>query len=87
MEVQEKQQKLSKNLALAGDHMYKFERYRQLGLADFNQPAGLKMDPENCWIRKVSAIPWEAIEENMHSFFRVIQVCLPSLCEQHWDPW
>ena len=27
--------------------MYKFERYRQIGLSDFNQPFGLKMDPEN----------------------------------------
>lgn len=26
--------------------MYKFERYRQLGLADFNQPIGLKMNLE-----------------------------------------
>ena len=26
--------------------MYKFERYRQLGLADFNQPVGLKINPE-----------------------------------------
>ena len=26
--------------------MYKFEHYRQLGLADFNQPLGFKMNPE-----------------------------------------
>ena len=31
-----------KNFALTGGHMYKFERYRQLGPTDFNQPAGLK---------------------------------------------
>ena len=36
--------------------MYKFERYRQLGLADFNQPVGLKMNPENRW----ETIPWDA---------------------------
>lgn len=52
-----------KNLALTEGHMYKFEGYRQLGLADFNQPAGLKMDPENCWVKKAAAIFWEAIEE------------------------
>ena len=49
--------------------MYKFERYRQLGLADFNQPAGLKMDPENRWIRKAAAIPWETIEEKYAELF------------------
>ena len=69
MEVQEKQPKSCKNLALAGGHMYKFERYRQLGLADFNQPAGLKMNPENRWVRKAAAIPWEAIEEKYAELF------------------
>ena len=43
--------------------MYKFERYRQIGLADFNQPFGLKMNPENRWIKKAETIPWDAIEE------------------------
>lgn len=33
--------------------MYKFERYRQIGLADFNQPLGLKMNPENRWVNIV----------------------------------
>lgn len=42
MKVQEKHAFLITNLALAGGHVYKFERYRQLGLADFNRPAGLK---------------------------------------------
>ena len=36
-----------KNLALAGGHMFKFDQYCQLGLADFNQLVGLKVDPEN----------------------------------------
>ena len=49
--------------------MYKFERYRQLGLADFNQPAGLKMDPENRWVRKAATIPWAAIEEKYAELF------------------
>ena len=52
-----------KNLALRRKLMYKFERYRQLGLADFNQPVGLKMNPENCWVKKAETIPWDAIEE------------------------
>ena len=49
--------------------MYKFERYRQLGLADFDQPTGLKMDPDNRWVRKAATIPWEAIEEKYAELF------------------
>ena len=49
--------------------MYKFEKYRQFELADFNQPAGLKMDPDNRWVRKAAAIPWEAIEEKYAELF------------------
>ena len=36
--------------------MYKFERYRQIGLADFNQPFGLKMNPENRWVKSKRSI-------------------------------
>ena len=49
--------------------MYKFERYRQLGLADFNQPVGLKMNPENRWVKKAATIPWEAREEKYAGLF------------------
>lgn len=40
-----------------------------LGLADFCQPAELKMDPENRWIRKAATIPWEAIVEKYAELF------------------
>lgn len=49
--------------------MYKFERYRQLGLADFNQPVGLKMNPENRWVKKAATIPWDAIEDKYANLF------------------
>ena len=49
--------------------MYKFEQYRQLGLADFNQPVGLKMNPENRWVKKAETIPWDAIEEKYAQLF------------------
>ena len=49
--------------------MYKFERYRQIGLADFNQPFGLKMHPENRWVKKSETIPWDAIEERYAKLF------------------
>ena len=58
-----------KNLAFGRKLMYKFERYRQLGLADFNQPAGLKMNPENRWVKKSETIPWDAIEEKYAKLF------------------
>ena len=31
--------------------MYKFYRNHQFSLADFNQPMGLKMNPENRWVK------------------------------------
>ena len=59
--------------------MYKFERYRQIGLADFNQPFGLKMNPENRWVKKAETIPWDAIEERYENCFPVKRVCRQSL--------
>ena len=49
--------------------MYKKDRLRQLGLADFNQPVGLKMNPENRWIKKASIIPWDEIEDRYADLF------------------
>ena len=48
--------------------MYKFDRYHQLGLEDFDQPAGLKDEcwkprfRDNRWVRKAATISWKAIE-------------------------
>lgn len=41
--------------------MYKFELEPQIPLEDFNQPLGLKMNPENRWVAKTSIIPWKTI--------------------------
>ena len=49
--------------------MYKKDRLRQLGLADFNQPIGLKMNPENRWVKKAETIPWPAIEDRYAELF------------------
>ena len=49
--------------------MYKKDRLRQLGLADFNQPIGLKMNPENRWVKKAETIPWLAIEDRYAELF------------------
>ena len=37
--------------------MYKKNRNKQFKLTDFNQPMGLKLDPENKWIKKAEMIP------------------------------
>ena len=49
--------------------MYKKDRNRQLGLTDFNQPIGLKMNPENRWVKKAATIPWLAIEDRYAELF------------------
>lgn len=41
--------------------MYKFDRNHQFSLNDFNQPLGMKMDPENRWVKKAAMIPWDEI--------------------------
>jgi len=58
--VHKKRRFSAKNLALIGGHMFKFEHYRQLGLADFNQPLGFKMNSENRCVKKAATIPWDA---------------------------
>lgn len=49
--------------------MYIKDRFHQFGLADFNQPIGLKMNPENRWVKKASLIPWIAIEDRYADLF------------------
>lgn len=49
--------------------MYKFDRNHQFKLSDFNQPIGLKMNPENRWVKKAATIPWNEIEEKYASLF------------------
>ena len=41
--------------------MYKFNN-NQLSLTDFGAAVGLKLNPENRWIKKSRSIPWEEIE-------------------------
>ena len=49
--------------------MYKKDRSHQFSLADFNQPMGLKMNPENRWVKRAATIPWEAIEDRYAELF------------------
>ncbi len=43
--------------------MYKPQIHTQLAFEDFNQPIGLKMNPENRWIKKAERIPWIELEK------------------------
>ena len=47
--------------------MYIKDRFHQLGLADFNQPIGLKMNPRDRWVKKAATIPWFAVEDRYAS--------------------
>lgn len=49
--------------------MYKKNRHRQFCLADFNQPIGLKMNPDNRWVIKSEMIPWDEIEDRYAKLF------------------
>lgn len=48
--------------------MYKFQD-NQLSLTDFGAAAGLKLNPENRWIKKAQSIPWEDIEMRYAKLF------------------
>ena len=49
--------------------MYKKNQNHQYKFTDFNQPIGLKMDPENRWVIKAEMIPWNDIEEKYAKLF------------------
>jgi len=48
--------------------MYRFKD-NQLSLSDFGQAVGLKLNPENRWIKKSRSIPWEEIEKRYAKLF------------------
>ena len=49
--------------------MYRKNQYHQYSITDFNQPMGLKMNPENRWVKKAATIPWDSIEEKYAKLF------------------
>lgn len=48
--------------------MYKFSR-KQISFSDFGQPVGMKMSPNNRWVKKSERIPWNEIEERYAKLF------------------
>lgn len=49
--------------------MYKPVDKLQHSFLDFNQPLGLKMNPENRWVRLADSIPWELLETKYAELF------------------
>ena len=70
--------------------MHKFDQNHQYSLSDFNQPMGLKMNPDNRWVKKASTISWKEIEERYAKLFpsrtgmpaKTLQTALGSLIIQ-----
>lgn len=51
--------------------MYKpSEKYKQISFDDFDQPIGLRMNPENRWIKKADLIPWHELEKGYATLFK-----------------
>jgi len=48
--------------------MYKFAE-KQIRFSDFGQAVGMKMNPENRWVKKAERIPWDEIEERYAKLF------------------
>lgn len=49
--------------------MYIKNQHRQFRFSDFNQPVGLKMNPENRWVKKAAMIPWDELEDQYAGLF------------------
>ena len=50
--------------------MYKSDNNLQSSVLDFNQPMGLHMTPENCWIKMADMIPWDVFEKKYNHLFK-----------------
>ena len=49
--------------------MYKFPS-NQIGINDFGMPLGMKINPENRWVKKAEMIPWDEIEKKYAALFK-----------------
>ena len=49
--------------------MYKYAS-GQIRFEDFGQPVGMRMDPENRWVRRAESIPWDEIEHRYAELFK-----------------
>lgn len=51
--------------------MYKKQNQVQISFDDFNQPFGMRLNPNNRWVQKASLIPWKALEERYSELFNL----------------
>lgn len=49
--------------------MYRTKDKSQSSFLDFNQPLGLHMNPDNCWVRLAKLVPWDQYEEKYAGLF------------------
>jgi len=66
--LQGKSEKSAKMLADGMRNVYKFQS-KQIRVTDFGMPLGMKLDPDNRWVKKAETIPWEEIELRYASLF------------------
>ena len=60
MDARKKRQNHEK-ACMGATWMYKFGD-NQISFSDFGQPVGMKMNPNNRWVRKAETIPWKECE-------------------------
>ena len=66
--LQGKSGKRAKKLADRKRRMYKYPS-KQISITDFGMPQGMKLDPNNRWVKKAETIPWEEIEVRYAALF------------------
>ncbi len=49
--------------------MYKISKSHQVSFADFNQPLGFQLNPNNRWVKQASLIPWADIGKKYAKLF------------------
>jgi hypothetical protein len=67
--LQGNREKTRKKLADEVSRMYKFPS-KQISVTDFGMPLGMKLDPENRWVKKAELIPWDEIELRYAELFK-----------------
>jgi len=67
--LQGKSEKRTKNLSDGMRCVYKYPS-KQVSVTDFWMPLGLKLDPNNRWVKKAETIPWEEIELRYAALFK-----------------
>ena len=50
--------------------MYKPSDRSQFSFLDFNQPMGLRMNPNNRWVKMADSIPWDVFEKKYSRLFK-----------------